>query len=231
MIGLALRPYNYDGYVCWSFVRASSVEKRQFMTAAELRSRWSAATSRLSIASSPFRRFQTLSAKNAQLSISAMFSQLPSHELPTHLGDAPLIPLPWLELVLLSIWGTVSGDILSANSIATTLSASSLSDHRVCPSGAALHVMATRCASCLPLNLRFPPGRGRSLSALSSPSLTNRARNLATVVAWMDRASAILRPSCPSSAFKRASARFTMRTGDLPRGATSSKSERSVSVS
>ena len=36
--------------------------------------------------------------------------------------------------------------------------------------------MAIRCASCLPSNLRFCPGRGRSLSALSSSSFTNRVR-------------------------------------------------------
>ena len=62
----------------------------------------------------------------------------PSHELPTHFGNAPLLPLPRLEFVFFSIWRTVSGEMLSENPIATTLPASSRSDHRVCPSGAAL---------------------------------------------------------------------------------------------
>ena len=43
-----------------------------------------------------------------------------------------------------------------------------------------LHATAIRCASCLPSNLRFCP-RVRSLSALSSPSFTNRVRTRPTV--------------------------------------------------
>ena len=105
-----------------------------------------------------------------------------SHELPAHLRDAPLLLLPRFEFVFLSIWRTVSREMLSANPIATTLSASSWIVQSACPSGASLHAMAIRCASCLPSNLRFCPGRGRSLSALSSSSFTNRVRTRPT---WM----------------------------------------------
>ena len=100
-----------------------------------------------------------------------------SHELPAHLRDAPLLLLPRLEFVFLSIWRTVSREMLSANPIATKLDRPS-----ACPSGASLHAMAIRCASCLPSNLRFCPGRGRSLSALSSSSFTNRVRTLLRTV-------------------------------------------------
>ena len=154
----------------------------------------------------------------------------PSHELPTHFGNAPLLPLPRLEFVFFSIWRTVSGEMLSENPIATTLPASSRSDHRVCPSGAALQVMATRCASCLLLNLRFCPGRGRSLSALSSPSFTNRVRTRPTVGALINSPLAISRSVRPSSAFNNTSARLTLRADDFPRRTTSLDCDRSDSL-
>ena len=92
----------------------------------------------------------------------------PGHELPAHLGTDPhqLFLLPRLEFVFLSIWRTVSSrrtvfqvriapgtrEIICS----TTLSASRWSVQLTCPSGGLLHAMATRCASCLPLNLRSP---------------------------------------------------------------------------
>ena len=121
--------------------------------------------------------------------------------------------------------------MLSANSIATTLSASSCSVQLVCPSGASLHVMATRCASCLPSSFRLRPGRGLSLIAASSPSVTNRVRTLPTVLALSETASATSRSDSPWSAFNSASARFTVRANDLPQWATSFRSDRSDSVS
>ena len=51
----------------------------------------------------------------------------PRHELPAHLGDTPLFLLPGLEFVFLSIWRTVSREMLSANSNSTTLSANNWS--------------------------------------------------------------------------------------------------------
>ena len=119
--------------------------------------------------------------------------------------------------VFFSIWRMVSREMLSANSIATTLSASSCSVQLVCPSGASLHVMATRCASCLPSSFRLRPGRGLSLIAASSPSVTNRVRTLPTVLALSETASATSRSDSPWSAFNSASARFTVRANDLPR--------------
>ena len=133
-----------------------------------------------------------------------------SHELPAHLRDAPLLLLPRLEFVFLSIWRTVSREMLSANPIATTLSASSWIVQSACPSGASLHAMAIRCASCLPSNLRFCPGRGRSLSALSSSSFTNRVRTRPTVDALINRPLAMSRSVMPSSAFSN-----TQRSLDL----------------
>ena len=134
----------------------------------------------------------------------------PGHELPAHLWDAPLFLLPRLEFVFLSIWRTVSKEMLPANSSSTTLSASRWSVQLTCPSGGLLHAMATRCASCLPLSLRSRPGRGRSLMAASSPSLTNRLRALATVRALTETASAASRSDSPSSAFSNGRARFTV---------------------
>ena len=87
----------------------------------------------------------------------------------------------------------------------------------MCPSGALLHAMATRCVSCLPLSLRSRPDRGRSLIAASSPSSANRLRTLATVAALIETASAASRSESPSSAFNSARARFTVRANGLPR--------------
>ena len=112
----------------------------------------------------------------------------PGHELPAQLGDAPLFLLPglssWFEFVFLSIWRTVSREMLPANSSATTWSASSWSVQCACPS-ALLQVMATRCAP--PLSLRPRPGRGRSLIAASART------PLATVAALSETASAAAR--------------------------------------
>ena len=109
--------------------------------------------------------------------------------------------------------------------------ASSWSVQFVCPSGALLHAMATRCASCLPLSLRSRPDRGRSLIAASSPSSTNRLRTLATVAALSETASATSRSASPSSAFNSARARFTVRANGLPRPDVSIRAERSDWVS
>ena len=121
--------------------------------------------------------------------------------------------------------------MLPANSIATTWLASSWSVQFVCPSGALLHAMATRCASCLPLSLRSRPDRGRSLIAASSPSSANRLRTLATVAALIETASAASRSESPSSAFNSARARFTVRANGLPRPDVSIRAERSVGQS
>ena len=150
----------------------------------------------------------------------------PGHELPAQLGDAPFLFPPRLEFVFLSIWRTVSREMLPANSNSTTLSASRWSVQLACPSGGLLHAMATRCASCLPSNLRSRPGRGLSLMAASSPSSTNRFRTLATVAALIKSTPAISSSRSPSSALSNASARLTVRTDSLPRWETSLRRER-----
>ena len=131
----------------------------------------------------------------------------------------------------MSIWRTVSREMLPANSSSTTWSASRWSVQFTCPSGGLLHAMATRCASCLPSNLRSRPGRGRSLIAASTPSSTNRLRTLATVAALSETASAASRSESPSSAFNSARARFTVRANGLPRPDVSIRAERSDWVS
>ena len=69
--------FNSIGYTCLSLLRAFWVENCQsMMAAASLRSRSSAATSRLSNAASPTRRFRHCLLKTLN-SISAMFNQLP----------------------------------------------------------------------------------------------------------------------------------------------------------
>ncbi len=83
----------------------------------------------------------------------------------------------------------------------------------------------------LPSSLRSRPGRGRSLTAASSPSSTNRFRTLATVAALIKSASAISRSPSPWSALSSARARLTVRTDGLPRRETSLRRESSDSVS
>ena len=80
----------------------------------------------------------------------------PRHELPAHLGDTPLFLLPGLEFVFLSIWRTVSREMLSANSNSTTYVGQQLE----CPVEACdlrarrCTLKAIRCASCRPSSLR-----------------------------------------------------------------------------
>ena len=112
-----------------------------------------------------------------------------------------------------------------------TLPASNWGVQFICPSGGLLHAMATRCASCLPSNLRSRPGLGLSLMAASSPSSTNRFRTLATVAALTKSTPASSPSRSPSSALSSASARLTVRTDGLPRWETSLRRERSDSVS
>ena len=145
----------------------------------------------------------------------------PGHELPAYLRDAPFLLLPRLEFVFFSVWRTVSREMLSANPIWTTLSASSCSVQCVCPSGASLQAMATRCASCIPSSLRLWPGLGRSLSAPSSPSCTNRVRTRPTVEVLMNSPLAMSWSDNPSSAPSNTSARLTLRADLSPRRAIS----------
>ena len=62
-----------------------------------------------------------------------------------------------------------------------------------------MHAMASRCASARSSNLRFCPGRDRSISALSCPSSQKRLCVLTTVHLHFDGASAIRLSIRPSS--------------------------------
>ena len=154
------------------------------------------------------------------------------HELPAHLGDTPLFLLPGLEFVFLSIWRSVSREMLSANSNSTTLSANNWSVQ----CGA---LRARRCTrrrsgalpACRPACAPGLKGRGWSLRRPGSPSSTYRFRALATVAALTNSTSAISRSRSPWSALSSDSARFTVRTDALPRWDTSLRRERSASVS
>ncbi len=74
----------------------------------------------------------------------------------------------------------VSRAILEANFNATTLSANNCSVQRARPRGGVLHAMATRSASCLPVNMGPCPRRGRSVRQ-PKPSSTKRLRVRSTV--------------------------------------------------
>ena len=86
--------------------------------------------------------------------------------------------------------------------------------------------IVSKCASCLPSNLRLCPGRGRSMSALSSPSCTYRVRTRPTVDALINSPLAMSRSIRPSSAFSNTSARLTYG----PKSPHDSLSARGVSV-
>ena len=147
-----------------------------------------------------------------------------------HLGDAPLLFLPGLEFVFLSVRRTLSYDMESANPNSTALSASKRNVQRAWPSGGLLHATAMRWASSLPLSLHRGPGRDCSLSALSNPSSTNRLRGRHTVAMPTSKAAAICRSNNPSSAFLRIRARVTLLAGAFPRRVTWRRCSRSSSL-
>ena len=91
----------------------------------------------------------------------------------TYLRDAPLLFLPGLEFVFLSVRRTLSYDMESANPNSTTLSASKRNVQRAWPSGGSLHATAMRWASSLPSSLLQCPGRGRSLEHFPTPLQQN----------------------------------------------------------
>ena len=80
------------------------------------------------------------------------------------------------------------------------------------------------------IQLALLAGRGRSLSALWSPSFTNRLRTRPTVARLISSALATSWSGRPSSAFNNTSARLTLRADDFPRRATSLHCDRSDSL-
>ena len=136
------------------------------------------------------------------------------HELGIDLADTPLLFQPGFKFVFLSTWRTVSRAMEEANFNSTTLSASKQSVQRAPPSGGVLHAKATRCASCLPVNLRACPRRGLSFkhSRLSS---TKRRRVRSTVLMPQPRAATICSSVEPEAANSRMRARVTLRWSNL----------------
>ena len=74
------------------------------------------------------------------------------YKLCAHRWNAPLLPLPGLQLVFLSIWRTVSGEMDGAKPNSTTFLAKRRSVQRPRPSGGVLHATAITWASCFPLS-------------------------------------------------------------------------------
>lgn len=132
-----------------------------------------------------------------------------SDQFRAHLGNTPLLLLPRLEVVFLSIRRTVSWLIESVNPHSTAFPANSRSVLRTWPAGGALQATAIRCASCLPSILRAGPGRGLSLSARSKPSSTKRRRTRPIVAIPTSKAWTICSSLNSSFAVSRIRARLS----------------------
>ena len=91
------------------------------------------------------------------------------YKLCAHRWNAPLLPLPGLQLVFLSIWRTVSGEMDGAKPNSTTFPAKRRSVQRPRPSGGVLHATAITWASCFPLSFRRCPGLGCSRNSGHAP--------------------------------------------------------------
>ena len=90
----------------------------------------------------------------------------PSDELPVHLGGTTPSSSRF-EFVFLSTWRTVSREMLSANPIATTLSASSCSVQPAWPSGASLHAISSTWAGSQHARRGYTATRSRYRSTRS----------------------------------------------------------------
>src|SRR6201991_1148417 len=151
-----------------------------------------------------------------------------SNELGVDFADTPLLFQPRLEFVFLSTWRMVSRAIESVNFNSTTLSANSRNVQRARPSGGLLQATAIICASCLPVNLRACPRRGRSLRH-PNPSSTKRLRVRSTVAKAVLRVLTMCSSVKPSAANSRMRARVTLREECWPRLTSRCKVSRSSS--
>src|SRR3712207_5342886 len=178
---------------------------------------------------------QLLEADDWLLRIVGLFVELQHilhapHKLRSHLRDAPLFLHPRLNVPLLSVRLTVSSEISTTISSSTSLSATSCMLQRFLPSGGSLQARATRYASCSPVSLRFPPGRGDSLRARSRLPSTKRLRVRSTVLTLVSSASATSSSVRPSSASDRMRARLVFLTRAWPPLSKLSSSSRSSGV-
>src|SRR6266545_7863678 len=148
----------------------------------------------------------------------------PPDKLGVMLGrDAPAFLQPRLEAVCFKACRTVSYETVSTTWSSTSRSASSRNVQRLRPSGGALHVSATRRASCCPSSRRwYWRAGGLRCSATSRPAVTYCWRMRATVAGLTSNATAIAAsvqpgPASPWLAFNRMRAWVSELAGATPR--------------
>src|SRR6266699_210650 len=140
----------------------------------------------------------------------------PPDEFTPYPWNAPLLLLPRFKPFFFSVRRTVSSEISSTMRSWTRRSASSCIVHFTRPSGGALQVNAIRYASCFSSKVGLTPGRGRSLSAQSSPPSTYFLRVRSTVERPTSRTVTISASCFPSSANRRIWARARVRAAICP---------------
>src|SRR5215212_3397783 len=144
------------------------------------------------------------------------------------------------QLVFLSVFLTVSWEIVSTMPSSTALSARSRMLQRSRPPGASEQARAIRCASARPSkDLSYTRSGAERSSAASSPWLKNRSRTRCTVAEEVSSIPAISRSASagpplvcsPMSAFKRTRARLSILAGASPARISFSRRSRSSFVS
>src|SRR6266699_231242 len=152
--------------------------------------------------------------RRARIQIQHVFH--PPDESTPYPWNAPLLLLPRFKPFFFSVRRTVSSEISSTMRSWTRRSASSCIVHFTRPSGGALQVNAIRYASCFSSKVGLTPGRGRSLSAQSSPPSTYFLRVRSTVERPTSRTVTISASCFPSSANRRIGARARVRAAICP---------------
>src|SRR5947209_4430800 len=145
-------------------------------------------------------------------------------------GNAPLLLLPGFEHVFLSVRRTVSSEISSTMPTCTSRSASNCIVHLTWSLGGVLHAKAMRYASCFSSSFGLTPGRGRSVSAYSSPPSRYFLRVRSTVETPTPKAVAMSASCFPSSAKRRMWARANLRAAMVPFLVNAMRDVRSSSV-
>jgi hypothetical protein len=130
--------------------------------------------------------------------------------------NAPFLPHPGLEIVFFSTRRTASYERLSKWVKVTKRSASSCKVQRLRPSGGWLWARVVRMVSTLSSILGKRPARERSLSAKTSPPLTNLRRVRMTVFRLVCNTVPISSSFLPWSASNKIFARLTFRAPGRP---------------
>src|SRR5215211_64216 len=132
-------------------------------------------------------------------------------------GDAPLLALPGLEVVFLSVRRTVSSEMRSTTPRATSRSASNCMVHGLSgPRGLSVQARAMSVASWALSRSGAAPGRVRSLSAAATPSSAHRRRMRPPVAAQQPPAAATSASNRSSAASSRMRARRSSRAEATP---------------